>query len=158
MNAFRCHTVVLYYLWLLLLSVFIAIIRQQAFWQSQSAICHSPPWLKELERTLEATQYPKLQIVYGKNDAILLWETRSGGGGGQKGMKIWHYLQTLEARASEMKQECIIADPIPRTSKAACILSRNKGFFSSQQTTKLDMPKRVCFLEARSNSNSLIPI
>lgn len=160
-NAFCGHTVVLYYLWLLLLSVFIAIIRQQALWQSQPAICRYSPWLKKLERTLKAL-YPKLQIGYGKNDAILPQEpVRSEAGGGQEVIKIWHCFQTLEARKSirDEKGTGVTADPESKDFKGCLHPEQKQSVPFLTANSKLDMPKRVCFyFKARSNSNSLIPI
>lgn len=59
-----CYSAIaLYYLWLLLLSEFIAIISQQPFWHSQPAICHSSPWWKAVGRTWAVTQHPKLWMM-----------------------------------------------------------------------------------------------
>lgn len=147
-NAFCGHTVVLYYLWLLLLSVFIAIIRQQALWQSQPAICRYSPWLKELERTLKAS-YPKLQIGYGKNDAILPQEpVRSEAGGGQEVIKIWHCFQTLEARKSirDEKGMGVTADPESKDFKGCLHPEQKQSVPFLTANSKIRYAKESLFL------------
>ena len=62
MHIIRCHTIVLYYLSLLLwLPEFMAVISQQPFRCSQPAICHSSPWWRGVERTWAVTEHPKLR-------------------------------------------------------------------------------------------------
>lgn len=62
-NTSCCSAIALYYLWLLLLSEFIAIISQQPSWHSQPAICHPSPWWKAEGRTWAVTQHPKLWMT-----------------------------------------------------------------------------------------------
>lgn len=142
------------------MSEFIAIVRQQAFWRSRPAICHYPPRLKELTgKGISSYRVPKAPASLWSgwcNPPVRgneVWGGRAEEGA-QEMVKIWHSLQTLEARTSAMKREQVTADPKSEDFKDCLHPEQKQGSFP-HSISKLDMPKEVFFSQGQEQCQLL---
>lgn len=74
--------------------------------------------------------------------------------GAQEMAKIWHSLQTLEARTSAMKREQVTADPKSEDFKDCLHPEQKQGSFP-HSISKLDMPKEVFFSQGQEQCQLL---